>query len=239
MTWPTKDDFIDGDVLTAAQVNNIADNLNLYDPTSATLGQVPIADGAGSVAFSSLTVPSTYTQIVPTSIAFTGTSASIAASGTVQFSAVSVLSLNGIFSNTYNNYMVLLSGTSASSTDLRMRYRASGSDNTTTNYNTCEVQVSSTGTVSGSAQSSTNFMIGGYLGASGYYCQMQFFDPFNAAKKIFGSFSSGDAGSAPRLKLLSGLFNASTAFDGFSIVQNLVGGSNITGEISVWGIKEA
>ena len=51
MTWPTKDDFVDGDVLTAAQVNNIGTNLNLYDPTSATSGQVPIADGAGSVAF--------------------------------------------------------------------------------------------------------------------------------------------------------------------------------------------
>ena len=51
MTWPTKDDFVDGDVLTAAQVNNIADNLNLFDPTSATSGQVPVADGAGSVAW--------------------------------------------------------------------------------------------------------------------------------------------------------------------------------------------
>lgn len=51
MTWPTKTDFVDGDVLTAAQVNNVGTNLNLYDPTSATTGQVPIADGAGSVAF--------------------------------------------------------------------------------------------------------------------------------------------------------------------------------------------
>ena len=54
MTWPTKTDFVDGDVLTAAQVNNVGTNLNLYDPTSATLGQVPIADGAGSVAFGAI-----------------------------------------------------------------------------------------------------------------------------------------------------------------------------------------
>jgi hypothetical protein len=54
VTWPTKDDFVDGDVLTAAQVNNIADNLNLYDPTSATNGQVPIANGSGSVAFGTI-----------------------------------------------------------------------------------------------------------------------------------------------------------------------------------------
>ena len=51
MTWPTKDDFVDGDVLTAAQVNNIANNLNEFDPTSATSGEVWVADGAGSGAY--------------------------------------------------------------------------------------------------------------------------------------------------------------------------------------------
>ena len=51
MTWPTKDDFADGDVLTAAQVNNIADNLNIFDPTSATTGQIWTADGAGSGSY--------------------------------------------------------------------------------------------------------------------------------------------------------------------------------------------
>lgn len=58
MAWPTKTDFVDGDVLTAAQVNNIGTNLNLYDPTSATNGQVPIANGSGSVAFGSLAINS-------------------------------------------------------------------------------------------------------------------------------------------------------------------------------------
>lgn len=51
MTWPTKTDFVDGDVLTAAQVNNIGTNLNEADPTSATLGQVLTADGAGGMSF--------------------------------------------------------------------------------------------------------------------------------------------------------------------------------------------
>lgn len=54
MTWPTKDDFVDGDVLTAAQVNNIADNLNLFDPTLATNGQVWTANGSGSGSYASV-----------------------------------------------------------------------------------------------------------------------------------------------------------------------------------------
>ena len=58
MAWPTKTDFVDGDVLTAAQVNNIGTNLNLFNPTLATNGQVPIANGSGSVAFGTLSVDS-------------------------------------------------------------------------------------------------------------------------------------------------------------------------------------
>jgi len=51
MTWPTKTDFVDGDVLTAAQVNNIGTNLNLADPTGITDGYVLTADGADSMGW--------------------------------------------------------------------------------------------------------------------------------------------------------------------------------------------
>jgi len=71
MTWPTKTDFSDGDVLNAAQMNNIGTNLNLFDPTSATLNQVPLADGAGSVAWGS--VSSTPWELITTTTANTTT----------------------------------------------------------------------------------------------------------------------------------------------------------------------
>ena len=51
MTWPTKTDFADGDVLTAAQVNNIGTNLNEADPTGITDGYVLTADGAGGMGW--------------------------------------------------------------------------------------------------------------------------------------------------------------------------------------------
>lgn len=51
MTWPTKTDFVDGDVLTAAQVNNIGTNLNLANPTGITDGYVLTADGANSMGW--------------------------------------------------------------------------------------------------------------------------------------------------------------------------------------------
>lgn len=51
MAWPTKTDFVDGDVLTAAQVNNIGTNLNLANPTGITDGFVLTANGAGSMGW--------------------------------------------------------------------------------------------------------------------------------------------------------------------------------------------
>lgn len=54
MTWPTKTDFVDGDVLTAAQVNNIGTNLNLADPTGITDGYVLTADGANGMGWEAI-----------------------------------------------------------------------------------------------------------------------------------------------------------------------------------------
>lgn len=53
VVWPSKNNFANGDVLTAANMNNIADTLNVFNPTSATNGQVWVANGAGSGAYGS------------------------------------------------------------------------------------------------------------------------------------------------------------------------------------------
>ena len=67
MAWPTKTTFVDGDVLTAAEVNNIGDNLNIFNPTAATNGQVWIANGSGSGAYGA--VGGGMTQITSGSLA--------------------------------------------------------------------------------------------------------------------------------------------------------------------------
>lgn len=51
VVWPSKNNFANGDVLTAANMNNIADTLNVFNPTSATNGQVWTANGSGSGSF--------------------------------------------------------------------------------------------------------------------------------------------------------------------------------------------
>lgn len=80
MTWPTKTDFVDGDVLTASQVNNIGTNLNEFDPTGITAGYVLTADGAGSVNWAG--AGGTIVQAVQATV----TSGNVSTSGTTDVS---------------------------------------------------------------------------------------------------------------------------------------------------------
>ena len=47
VVWPSKNNFANGDVLTASNMNNIADTLNVFNPTSATNGQIWVANVQG------------------------------------------------------------------------------------------------------------------------------------------------------------------------------------------------
>jgi hypothetical protein len=95
MTWPTKTNFIDGDVLTAAQVNNIGTNLNLFDPTSATANQVPLANGSGSVAWGTLS--STPWELITTT---TSNTTGVTVSGS--FDNYRVVMVTGLVSTSSN-----------------------------------------------------------------------------------------------------------------------------------------
>lgn len=76
--------------------------------------------------------------ITPSSIAVAGggsETGTINANGGVDFSACSDISLNGVFSSTYANYVIYLRfEEAAGSPSARLRLRASGSDATGTDY---------------------------------------------------------------------------------------------------------
>ncbi len=100
--------------------------------------------------------------LTPTSIAHSGTSASIGANGQVTFTAVTSLSLNGVFSATYDNYVVSIryeNTTGHQETDLRLR--ASGTDATGSNYTSQLLQANST-TVSAARYTSRSSMFVGF-----------------------------------------------------------------------------
>jgi len=69
VVWPSKNNFANGDVLTAANMNNIADTLNVFNPSSATNGQAWIANGSGSGAYGSVGAPVSIAAATATSVA--------------------------------------------------------------------------------------------------------------------------------------------------------------------------
>ena len=73
------------------------------------------------------------TLIAPSSTANSGGSVSTSG-GEVTYTSVSSVSLNGVFSSTYTNYLIMVDSLITSTTaDILLRWRASGTD-TTTNY---------------------------------------------------------------------------------------------------------
>lgn len=145
-------EFNTGDVLTAADANGyLASQVVMVFASAAARTSAIASPQEGMISYLKDTNSTEYysgsawvaiggstssglTLISPTSIAFSGSSASTSAGKTV-FSAVSSLSLNGVFSSTYDNYLIITAPFTQSSSIMNfMRLRASGTD-TTSGYN--------------------------------------------------------------------------------------------------------
>lgn len=176
--------------------------------------------------------------MTPTSIASTGTgnSSSIGANGKVTFSSCVTLSLNGVFTSTYDNYAVSIRFNASGGTTVQMRFRASGTDATGVNYTHQELQANNT-TVSGSRTSD----ISGWTPIFGSNVTQRcgstvyFFGPFLVQPTAFRAVSVNDFSSA-RIFEYAGTHSLSTAYDGFTLLP--FGGPSITGAITVYGFNQ-
>jgi len=187
-----------------------------------------ILSSSGSVALDS---EMGLSLITPTSVATTGGSGSISATGAVTFSGASTASINGCFTSTYSNYRIVAKITSsASSAECNMRLRASGTDNSSaiansTNYNTA----------SGTSTASTYFRlspIGNSYSSIGVYDVQTPFDTDQTRYTGLGFYWD----SAPNYgnTHLGGAMTVTTSYDGFTLYPNT---GTISGTIRVYGYR--
>ena len=152
---------------------------------------------------------------------------------TTTFSAVSSVSINNVFTSTYDNYKVILKSTQTVADNLFIRFRVGGSDNTTSNYTYYQFRGSGGSTLSQSITSDTQ-QIDPVGGTGRKYITIDFFDPapalFTGYNIVAGNQSTLGVG------LFFGQFGASTAFDGFSMYPTT---GTITGTIRVYGYKNS
>jgi hypothetical protein len=172
--------------------------------------------------------------MTPSSIAYSGTSASINADGSVVFSACSSLSLNGVFTSDYDNYMIVCRGTSSASSLIRMRLRVSGTDDSGANYTWQRIEANST-TVSGSRstgdnQSNIHRMFN--VQRTGFV--LNTYGPFLTQPTAWRTTVVADEASASIYDVV-GTHSQSSAYDGITLFPST---GSITGLVTVFGFNQ-
>lgn len=171
--------------------------------------------------------------LTPTSITHSGTSASIGANGQVTFTAVTSLSLNGVFSATYDNYVISVRLTSSVGQMTTFRMRAAGTDNSTASSYTRQGIYADSTTVAASRTSSTFGYLAPSYGVQRAGFTAHFYGPFLAQPTVTRSISASDYLSA-YLEDYACTHNQSTSYDGFTLIPEA---GNITGALTVMGVR--
>jgi hypothetical protein len=214
--------------------------------TNLGAGVVTFAAGAGVTVTNTANTLSQYQSaqlirtgsnawtVVPTS--GIASSPGITLINTTTFSAVSSQSINDVFSATYDNYKIVLNCThSVSGVQNKLRYRVSGADNSTSNYNWSQISIDSTSPTVGSGVGSgqTSAEIGSiYLSSAAQ--EINVYNPFLSTQTLFTTTQTALSVTTNVTRLITAGFNATTSFTGFSIIP---ASGNITGTIRVYGIR--
>lgn len=175
--------------------------------------------------------------VIPTSTAVTGagSSATINANGSVTFTSCATLSLNGVFSSTYDDYTVVMRLNTSVGDDFAHRFRISGADNSTASSYVNQY-IDANGTLYSGGRLTTNYGRGAYSAAtqrSGYV--LHFYGPFLTQPTAYRSISVADASSAYIFDV-AGTHNQSTSYDGITFLQTASG--LFTGLVCVYGMRK-
>lgn len=174
--------------------------------------------------------------ITPTSISSTGTgnSSSISANGSVTFSTCATLSLNGVFSADYDNYMVVCHQSQNFADNARIRLRAGGTD-ANSNYVQQTLYANGTSITAGRGASDANLVYLPYATQrTGFVLSM--YGPYLAQPTVTRSVTVGDNTSAD-LYDVAVTHSLSTQYDGFTFFPQS-GGVTISGRIAVYGLRK-
>ena len=200
-------------------------------------------------SFIAFTVANTYTQsqvdglldsyvglrlITPTS----ATNGTVGSSGAVTVSGASSVSLDGVFSSTYDNYKIIVSALGSSTQVLNFKLRASGTGDDSNNiyyYSGHVVESSSTAiTLTKGDPVTTGWRIGA-VGTDFAVIETTISAPNTSNKTSFNSscgygYGTNEGGQ----NLTAGFFSGTTVFTGFSIIP---ASGTITGTVRVYGFK--
>lgn len=176
--------------------------------------------------------------LTPTSIAYTGggsETATIGANGSVAFSACGTLSLNGVFSTDYDNYMVSVRHVSSTDTALFARYRASGVNADATDYTDQSIDVNNTSVNAVRSTSQTGARYGVMSSSQRGGDTIYVYGPALAQPTASRNVNAG-AQSSAYIGDRGAVHSLSTAYDGLTLYT---GSGTFDGLVSVYGLVGA
>ena len=175
-------------------------------------------------------------KVIPSSVAVGSGTGSADTTGTVTFSGVSSLSLNSCFISTYENYRIIMNMYGTVDGDMFARLRASGTDLTTSYYNTYRyARTDGVTGGSGDANSSRwNYILRPRNSSS--QKGMTVFDlvsPQTAdTTKLVGQFVYWETSTMVTSFAFSGMVNNTTSYDGITFYPS---SGTMTGTVTVYG----
>ena len=171
-------------------------------------------------------------QLVPTSIAVGSGSGSVNGNGTVDFSGVSTVSLNGVFTSTYTHYLIRTEVRNSTQADIALRLRVSGTDSSA-NYAQGRYYVGETASIAaGSTNNSTGLsgITTGTYGTERGSFTIQISNPFETQHTSWTVIATG-----AYFQIIGATHQAATSYDGFSLISDA---PNMTGQVSIYGYRK-
>jgi hypothetical protein len=236
--------FTAGDTLTLLNIGAGVCTVTAGTATVSTTGSLALAqNGGGTLYFTSAGVSVFQANglavalipVVPTSVAVGSGSASVASNGTVTFTGCSSISVNGCFTTSFTSYNIIYNAITIGGTaSIKVRLRASGTDNSSGNYANASSRVPfATGALANFTNSATGteFYIGDNDtdGKTGY--KITICNPMTADKT-----NATFQGTSQTYRFEGGMnMTVTTAYDGISFIPN---GYTITGTILIAGYNQ-
>ena len=151
---------------------------------------------------------------------------------TTSFSGVASQSLNNVFSATYDNYKIHITLSSTTDSDLQIRLRASGSDNSTASSYANQRLLATSTTVSGLRQTDSYFRAINVRDNDYNALDFTFFRPFLTKPTLMNGLVNYGESNGSGLQFFVGGHNQSVSYDGFTFF-----GPTVTGTVRVYGFN--
>ena len=225
-----RDDFTAGEVLAAADLNDTFAS----KPPFAYGTAEPSTTVEGFIWYDENDTPPTAKFWDGSS--FENIAAPVTAPGLIElnttiFSAVSTISVNDVFTATYDNYRIIVMHVGSTGNNMSMRLRAAGSDNSTASSYVRQGIYGASSSASAEASTTTLWLVGaGNANRAGL--SIDLFSPALATTTAVLCMS----GRSDLLGIIGGYHTETTSYDGFTLFPS---SGTFTGTVSVYGYKKS